>query len=73
MHAKFGQVCELDPGHVSNQIGQQQKNAMKIRNVYLRNFAELFREIKKIDFRIHPTFQRQIAKKDMLHAVQFAI
>jgi hypothetical protein len=67
VYAKLGEVCELDPGHDTNPIGRQQKITMKtlsakLRIIYLRNFAVfretnfnfVFREIKKIDFRIHP-------------------
>jgi hypothetical protein len=49
VHTKLGQLCELDPGHVSNQIGQQQKMTMKTLSakfcyIYLQNFAK-FRKI----------------------------
>jgi hypothetical protein len=30
VHGILGQVYELDPGHASNQIGQQQKITMKM-------------------------------------------
>jgi hypothetical protein len=53
----FGQLCKLDPDNVSNQIGQQQKITMKTLSAKFRetNFNFVFREIKKIDFRIHPS------------------
>jgi hypothetical protein len=46
VHAKLGQLYEPDPGHVSNQIEQQQKiikktTSAKFRNIYLRNFAKI--------------------------------
>jgi hypothetical protein len=70
-NTKIGQLCELDLGHVSNQIGQQKMSnrtlSAKFRNLYLRNFAEFreininfilisyFTKLKKIEFRIHPS------------------
>jgi hypothetical protein len=67
VYAKLGEVCELDLGHASNQIGQQisRKSVWEIlRNLFRKmirtkfreiNFNCVFREIKKIAFRIHPS------------------
>jgi hypothetical protein len=49
VHAKFGQLCELDPGHVPNKIGQQQKITTYKNCVCLRNFATLICEIMFCD------------------------
>jgi hypothetical protein len=61
--AKLGEVCELDPGHVSNKIGQKKTMSAKLHKIFWAKFREInfnfviisyFVKIK-IDFRIHPT------------------
>jgi hypothetical protein len=47
VHGKLGQACELDPGHASNQIGQQKK-LIAIANAVSVKFCGIVRDFSKL-------------------------
>jgi hypothetical protein len=59
MHKKLDEVCELDPGHASNQIGQPQKNYHDSSVCEIsQHLCAKFREIIVTQFRINFVFRK---------------